>query len=170
MHNCNIIHFRNWSSNNENYTLIIGFQSLYLFTLEVKYQGFLMASNYTQHIAGRIVWALEVLSLWLGDKPSGEGGSVTPLVVQVYFRDHTGSFNNPNMDIRSGITKHHSDFRIGSSFWISSAISHISVTRPSHWSINDSNLADRKYAVYHSGIDNGCGITIVKGHFHQQQP
>jgi hypothetical protein len=60
-----------------------------------------MASIETQYITGKIVWGLEVLSLRLGDKPGKEGGSVTPLVIQIYFRDHTGSLDNPNMDTQS---------------------------------------------------------------------
>jgi hypothetical protein len=47
---------------------------------------------------GKIVWRLDVLSLWLGDKPGEEGGSIVPLVLQVYFRDHTVSLDNPNID------------------------------------------------------------------------
>jgi len=38
--------------------------------------------------------------------------SVTPLVSRVYFSDHPGSLDNPNMDTRFGITNYHSDFRI----------------------------------------------------------
>jgi hypothetical protein len=44
---------------------------------------------------GKTVWRLEVLSLWLGDKPGEEGGSVMPLV---YFQNHTESLDNPIMD------------------------------------------------------------------------
>jgi hypothetical protein len=32
------------------------------------------------------------------------------LVLQVYFRDHTGSLDNPNMDTQSELMKYHSDF------------------------------------------------------------
>jgi len=41
-------------------------------------------------------------------------GIVIPLVLQVYFSDHTGSLNNPNLQIQSGITNCHSYFRVGS--------------------------------------------------------
>jgi len=41
-------------------------------------------------------------------------GRVTLLVLQVYFRDHSGSLDNPNMDTQSNIMSYHSDFLIGS--------------------------------------------------------
>jgi len=31
--------------------------------------------------------------------PGNPAAVVTPLVLQVYFRDHSGSLDNPNMDI-----------------------------------------------------------------------
>jgi len=43
---------------------------------------------------------------------------VTPLVLQVYFRNHTGSLDNPNMDTQSEIMNYDSDFLIGSTFRI----------------------------------------------------
>jgi hypothetical protein len=91
-----------------------------------------MASIETQYVKGKIVWGLEVLSLWLGDKPGEEGGSVTPLVLQVYFWNHTGSLDNPNMDTQSELMKYHSDFLIGSTFRICSPIGNISMTLPPH--------------------------------------
>jgi len=91
-----------------------------------------MPSVEIQLVTGRIVWWLEVLSLWLGDKPGEEGGSVTPLVLQEDFRDHTGSLDNPNMDIQSELMKYHSEFLIGSTFRICSPIGNISITLPSH--------------------------------------
>jgi len=42
-----------------------------------------------------------------------------PLLLPVYFWDHTGSLNNRNMDIRSKIMNCHSYVRIGSTFQIS---------------------------------------------------
>jgi len=83
------------------------------FTLESKYQGFLRASNYTCHVAGKIVWRLEVLSLWLGNKPSGEGGSVTSLVLQVHFCNHTELLGESNPGTWSRIKNHHWDLPCG---------------------------------------------------------
>jgi hypothetical protein len=56
---------------------------------------------------------------------------VTPLVLHVYFQDHTGSLHNPNMDTQSELMKYHSDFLIGSTFRICSPIGSISITLPS---------------------------------------
>jgi len=72
-----------------------------------------------------------------------------PLVLQVYFWNYIGSLDNPIMDTRSRFTNYHSDFRIGCTFHISSPISQISITRPSHQLINDSDEAKRKWDVYH---------------------
>ena len=91
-----------------------------------------MASYYTCCVMGRIVWGLEVLSIWLGDMPGEEGGSVMPLVLQAYFRNHSGSLNNPNMDTQSEIMNHHSDSLIGSTFRICSPIGNISNTLHSY--------------------------------------
>jgi len=91
-----------------------------------------MTSDYTHYVMGRIVWGREVLSLWLEDKPGEEGGSVTPLVLQVYFWDHTGSFDNPNLDTRSVIMNYHLDFINGSTFRICSQVGYISITLPSY--------------------------------------
>jgi hypothetical protein len=55
-----------------------------------------------------------------------------PLVLQEDFRDHTGSLDNPNMDIQSELMQYHSEFLIGSSFRICSPIGNISITLPSH--------------------------------------
>jgi len=74
---------------------------------------------------------------------------VTPLVLQVYFRDHTGSFDIPNMDTQSEILNYHSDFLIGSTFQICSPIGNISITLPSYQWINDSDQAESRYDVYH---------------------
>jgi len=94
----------------------------------------------------------------------GSSISLTPLVLKVHFWDYTGSLDNPNMDIRSRFTNYHSYFRNRSTFQISSPISHISITRPSHQWINDSDLANREWDMYHLWIDNGCKISIVNGH------
>jgi len=48
--------------------------------------------------------------------------NVTPLVLQVYFRNHSGSLDNPNIDTQSEIMYYHSDFLIGSIFQIGSPI------------------------------------------------
>jgi len=69
---------------------------------------------------------------------------VTPLVVQVYFRDHTGSLDSPNIDTQSEIVNHHSDFLIGSTFRICSPIGNISITLRSYQSINNSDRAEHK--------------------------
>jgi len=70
-------------------------------------------------------------------------GSVTPLVLQVYLRDHTGSLDNANRDIHSEIVNYHLDFLIGSTFRICAPIGNISITLPSYQWINDSNQAER---------------------------
>jgi len=57
---------------------------------------------------------------------------VTPLVFQVYFHDHSGSLDYPNMDTQSDIMNYHSDFLIGSTFRICSPIGDISITLPSY--------------------------------------
>jgi len=57
---------------------------------------------------------------------------VTPLVLQEDFRDHTGSLDNPNIDIQFELMKYHSEFLIGSTFWICSHIGNISIALPSH--------------------------------------
>lgn len=43
---------------------------------------------------------------------------VTPFVLQVYFLDHTESLGHPIMVTQPRIPNSHSDFRIGSTFWI----------------------------------------------------
>ena len=96
--------------------------------------------------------------------PLDYGLHVTPLVLQVYFWDHTGSLNNPNMDRRSGITNCHSYFCNGSTIQISPPISDISIAQPSHELIDDRDLANCKWHVYHICIVNGRGISIVNGH------
>jgi len=68
--------------------------------------------------------------------------AVTPLVLQVYFRDHTGSLNNQNMNTQSEIMNYHSDFLVGSTFRICSPIGNISITVPSYQWINDSDQAE----------------------------
>jgi hypothetical protein len=81
--------------------------------LEVKYREFFfLASSYTHYVADGIVWVLKVLSLWLGDKPGEEVDSITPLVLQVYIRDHIVSLDNPNMGTESELRKYHSYFLI----------------------------------------------------------
>ena len=56
--------------------------------------------------------------------------SVKPLVLQVYFRDHSGSLDNPNVDAYSDIMNYHTDFPIGSTFRICSPIGTISIPLP----------------------------------------
>jgi hypothetical protein len=91
-----------------------------------------MSSIEIQLVPGRIFWRLQVLSLWLGDKPGEEGRSVTPLVLQVYLRDHTGSLDNPDMDTQSELMDCHSDFLIGSTYLICSPNGNINITLPSY--------------------------------------
>jgi hypothetical protein len=56
--------------------------------------------------------------------------TVTPLVLQVYFQDHTGSLDNPNMDIQSELMNYHLDILIGSTFRICSPNGNIFITLP----------------------------------------
>jgi len=85
------------------------------FTLETKYRGFWWQAIILVMIRfGR----LEVLSLQLEDKAEERGGSVMPLVLQVYFQDHTGSLKDPNIDTWSEILNYHSDFHTWSTFLI----------------------------------------------------
>ena len=58
--------------------------------------------------------------------------SLTPLVLQVYFRDHKGSLDNTNMDTQSELMIYHSDFLIGSTFRICSPIGNVFITVPSY--------------------------------------
>jgi hypothetical protein len=58
--------------------------------------------------------------------------AVTPLVLQVYFRDHTGSLDNPNMDTQSELIKYYLEFLIGLIFRICSPIDTISITLRSY--------------------------------------
>jgi len=74
---------------------------------------------------------------------------VTPLVLQVYFQDLTGSLDNPNMDAQSESMHFHSDFLIGSTFRICSPIGTIFITLPSYKLINDSDQAERRYDMYY---------------------
>jgi hypothetical protein len=46
----------------------------------------------------QIVWRQDILPIWRGDKPGERGGGVKPLELWVYFRDHTGSLDNSNID------------------------------------------------------------------------
>jgi len=69
------------------------------------------------------------------------------------------------MDSRSGIMNYYLDFHIGSTFLISSPISHISITWPSYQQINDSDLAQCKEDVDYLWIHNSLRITIVNGQF-----
>jgi len=45
--------------------------------------------------------------------------TVMPLVIQVYFWNHSGSLNDPNEDTWSEIMNYHSDCHLGSTFGIS---------------------------------------------------
>jgi len=74
--------------------------------------------------------------------------NVTPLLLAVYFWDHTGSLDNPNMDNQLVITNYHSDFRLGSTFQISSLISNNYITRPLYQLINDRDLAKHEDDVH----------------------
>ena len=103
-----------------------------------------MASDYTGCVMGRILSELEVLFLWLGDKSGREGGSVMPLVLQIYFRDHSRSLDDPNLNTQFTIMSYHSDILIGSTFRICSPIGNISITLLSYQSINGSNQAERR--------------------------
>jgi len=84
------------------------------------------------HARARIIATLLTLIFKIGQGASPFLFSlyVTPLVLQVYFRDHSGSLDNPNMDSQSEIMNYHSDFLIGSTFRISSPIGNISFTLP----------------------------------------
>ena len=64
----------------------------------------------------------------------------------------------------SGILNYHSNFLIGSTFWIGSPISQISITRPSYQQIYGNSPAKLKYDVYHLWISNGRNISILNGH------
>jgi len=55
---------------------------------------------------------------------------ITSLVLQVYFRDHLGSFNIPHLDTRSVIMNYHSDFFIGLTLRICSPIGYTSISLP----------------------------------------
>jgi hypothetical protein len=70
--------------------------------------------------------------------------SVTLLVLQVYFGDHTESLDNPNMDTQSEIINYHSDFLIGLYFRICSSIGNITITLPLYQQTDDSDQAERK--------------------------
>jgi hypothetical protein len=56
--------------------------------------------------------------------------NVAPLVLQVYFRVHKGSLDNPNMDTQSELMKYHSDLPIGSTFQICAPLGKIFITLP----------------------------------------
>ena len=104
-------------------------------------------------------WTLTVLA------SSTVSRNVAPLEVQVYLWDYTGSLNNPDMDTWSGITNCHSDFRVGSTFQISSTISYISIIWPLSQYVNNSDPAKCKQDVYQLKLSNGCRISIVNCHF-----
>jgi hypothetical protein len=61
---------------------------------------------------------------------SAEAPAVMPLVLEVYFWDHTESPDNPNMDTQSELMKYHSDFLIQSTFRICSPYGNIVITLP----------------------------------------
>ena len=69
---------------------------------------------------------------------------VMPLVLQVYFRGHQGSLNNPSMDTQSELMNCHSDYLIGSNFLICSPIGNIFITLPWYEETNKSDQAERK--------------------------
>jgi hypothetical protein len=54
--------------------------------------------------------------------------NVKPLVLELYCVNHTGSFNNPNIDTRSGITNSLSDIHIA----LSSSVVHLLPISPIH--------------------------------------
>ena len=68
--------------------------------------------------------------------------SVTPLVLQAYFRDYSGSLHNPNIHTESKIINYHSDFLIGSTFRIGSPIGNIAITLPWYQLIYDRDQAE----------------------------
>jgi len=70
--------------------------------------------------------------------------TVTPLELHLYFRDHTQSLEDQYIDVWSEITNYHSDFYFGSTFWICSPISHISIVWPLHQLIHDNGHAKCK--------------------------
>ena len=84
--------------------------------------------------------------------------------VPVYFRDHTQSLDDAYIDTWSETTNYHSDFYIGSTFWICSPISHIAITRPLRQLIHDNGQAKRKYDVCHLWIHTGRNFSILKGY------
>jgi len=80
--------------------------------------------------------------------------NVTPLVLQVYFGDHTRSLDNPNTNTQSEIMNYHSDFLIGSTFQIGSPIGNISITLPVYQWTNESDRAEcnRICIIFKSGL------------------
>jgi len=90
--------------------------------------------------------------------------TVTPLELQLYFRDHTRSLDNPYIHTWSDITNCHSDVYIGSTFRICSLISHISITRPVKQLIHDNGQAKREEYVYHIWISTGLSFSILNGY------
>jgi len=69
---------------------------------------------------------------------------VTPLVLQLHFRDHSKTLDDPHIDTWSEITNNHFDFYIGSSCQIYSPISHSFITRPLYQLIHDNCQAKRE--------------------------
>jgi len=86
---------------------------------------------------------------------------VTPLVLQLYFWDHTKSLDDPYIGTWSEITNYHSDFYIGSTFWICSPISHISIIRPLYQLIHDNGQAKCEQDVYHVWISTALDFFIL---------
>ena len=66
---------------------------------------------------------------------------VTPLVLQLYFRDLIGSLNIHDIDGWSGIMNYHSDFHIWSMFRMYSPISLTSHTQPPYQQMHDNSPA-----------------------------
>lgn len=84
-----------------------------------------------------------------------------PLVLQVYFWDHTRPLKNPNKDTQSQHIKYHSDVLIRSIFRICSPNGHIVITLPPYQLTNSSDRAECKYDVYNPEVGSGGRIAIV---------
>jgi len=111
------------------------------------------------YLAGKLTiweyWAPVLLPCSMG---------VTPLVLEVYFRDHTKSLDDPFIEVWSEITNCHSDFCTGSTFQICSPISHISITWPLYQLIHDNSQTKHEYDVSHLWISTGHIVSNLPGY------
>jgi len=100
-----------------------------------------------------------IISWWLmhsppcGPSATNHMNCITPLVLQVYFQDHTGSLDNPTMNTWSEITNYHSDFPIQSTF----RISHLLVLSPLpdlsiNWSTTTVKLSAKKMCIISGSV------------------